>query len=218
MPQEPGRCRGPDGRATSGHSTLSARGQDPGDAVRDRRAPQLFDAHGRAAGSWTPGQSTAQGGTRGATARVNRKFTGGPLSYLRLTLTEFLAISDLYQALELGKVNLATFGCLLSFELTDARPELARRIDALTDGELRVLRERMPGHPGPGFTEAEVRTVAGACGTLPRTGRFVRPLRRRVVKCLLMTRPTLARKVARLSHDGFEGLCERVLGLPEGDA
>ncbi len=139
------------------------------------------------------------------------------MNYLRFTPPEYRAMADLYWTLELGSVNLTAFGCLLSVELTDTWPGLARRLDGLSDGELRLLRERMQGHPDPGLTAAELRMLAEAWGPLPLTGRFVRPLRRHLVVWLMRSCPNLARKVARLSNEGFELLCGQLQGRREGD-
>jgi hypothetical protein len=124
---------------------------------------------------------------------------------------------DLSRELELGKVNLTAFGCLLSFELTDTWPELSRRIAAFTNRELRLLRERMPGLPYPVFTAAEMRAVMKARGPLPLTGRFVRPARRHLVASLREDCPKLARKIARLSDGGFEWLCGQLQGRRGAD-
>jgi hypothetical protein len=138
------------------------------------------------------------------------------LSYLRFTPSEFRALTDLYRALELRGVSLTAFGCLLSFELAEARPLLARRIDGFSSGELRLLLERMPGQPAGAFTADELQALVEARGPLPLAGRFARPARRRLVTNLMMTRPKLARKIARLSNEGFERLCEQLHGHSRG--
>jgi hypothetical protein len=140
------------------------------------------------------------------------------LTYLRFTPSEFVAMTALCQALELGRLSLTAFGCLLSFELTDAQPHLARRIDALSTGGLRLLRERLPGRPATEFTAAEVRKLTEACGLLPRGGRFARPHRRRLVARLTKARPGLARKIAHLNDDEFERLCQQIRGQEEAGA
>ncbi len=140
------------------------------------------------------------------------------MNYLRFSPPEYRAMTRVYRELALVRENLTAFGCLLSFELNDTWPGLARRIDGFSDGELRLLRERMQGHPDSGLTAAELRTLAEAWGPLPLTGRFVRPLRRHLVVWLMRGYPKLARKVARLSDDAFERLCGQLQGRREGTA
>jgi hypothetical protein len=139
------------------------------------------------------------------------------MSYLRFSPSEYRAMADLYGEIQLAGVNLTAFGCLLSFELSDAWPGLARRIDGLSDRELRLLREWIRGRPGPAFSAAELAAVAAAW-PMPRTGRFTRPPRRTLLLCLMANSPKLARKVARLSGDGFEWLCEQLPGRRGADA
>jgi hypothetical protein len=139
------------------------------------------------------------------------------LKYLRFSAPEHKAMADICRLHDLGRVNLTVFACLLAIELTENWPQLSRRIDALTGGELRLLQERMPGHPGPGFTAAEMRAIATARGPMPLTGRFIRPLRRHLLMELMKSCPKLARKVGRLSDDGFEWLCGQLQGRPVGD-
>jgi hypothetical protein len=119
-------------------------------------------------------------------------------------------MAEICRVHDLGQVNLTAFVCLLSIELTEAWPHLARRIDTLSRDELRLLQERMPGHPGPKFTAAQMRAVVDASGPLPLSGRFVRPLRQHLVMWLRKGCPNLARKVANLSEDGFEWLCQQL--------
>jgi hypothetical protein len=104
---------------------------------------------------------------------------------------------------------------VLSFELSEAWPGLARRLDGFSGHELGLLRERMRG--GPAFSAAELAAVAAAW-PMPQTGRFTRPPRRMLLLCLMANSPRLARKVARLGCDGFEWLCEQLPGGPGTDA
>jgi hypothetical protein len=140
------------------------------------------------------------------------------LSYLRFTPSEFRALTDLYGALELRSASLTAFACLLSFELTESRPLLARRINGFSAAKLRLLRERMTGEPAIGFTAAELRTLVDALPPFPLTGRFARPLRRHLVACLTATRPKVARRISRLTDAGFERLCDQILGQRRADA
>jgi hypothetical protein len=129
------------------------------------------------------------------------------LTHLRFAPAEYRAIVDVCREFELGKVNLAAFGCLLSFELTETWPVLSQHIAGLSDNELRLLREQMPDHRLPEFSASEMRAISKAWGPLPLTGRFMRPIRRHLVVWLRKDHPKLARKVARLSETGFEWLC-----------
>ncbi len=76
----------------------------------------------------------------------------------------------------------------------------------------------MPGRHGPAFSAAEVQTLAAAWPALPLPSRFTRPLRQALILCLMAAHPKLARKVALLSGDGFDRLCEQFQGRPPGDA
>src|ERR1700719_465620 len=98
---------------------------------------------------------------------------------------------DLSSQLELCRANPTAVGCVLSFELTDTWPQLARRIDGLSGGELRLLRERVVGHPRQELTVEEMRAVAIAWGPMPLTGRFIRPLRRHLLIWLMKSCPKL---------------------------
>jgi hypothetical protein len=76
----------------------------------------------------------------------------------------------------------------------------------------------MTREPAIGFTAAELRTLVEALAPFPLTGRFARPLRRHLVACLTATSPKVARKISRLTEDGFERLCNQILGQLGADA
>jgi hypothetical protein len=139
------------------------------------------------------------------------------MNHLRFTPAEHKAMADICRVHDLGRVNLSVFSCLLAIELTDDWPHLSRRIDALSHRQMRLLHERMPGHPGPQFSAAEIRAVAVAWGPMPLTGRFVRPLRRQLIVWLIKSCPKLARRVARLSDEGFGWLCGQLQGRREAE-
>jgi hypothetical protein len=143
------------------------------------------------------------------------------MSYIRLSPTEYRAIARV--AAGLGAVpRLHALKRLLVTALADTQPALAARIGRLKSRHLRVLHEHLWGRPRRfrqgGLTAEEVGTLEEAFGPLLLHSRFRRPLKRALVRQLLVECPALADKLHALSPEQFDDFCEQLRQRMKGDS
>jgi len=135
------------------------------------------------------------------------------MSYLRFSRLEYAALADAARPLNLNRCRPWVFKRLLARALAGTLPELSQRISHFRRQEIRILHEHLRQRRQPEqqeLTAEEVGMLAEAFGPLLFQVRFLRPLKSALVHQFRDAFPDLATKLARLSNDRFESLCERI--------
>jgi hypothetical protein len=147
------------------------------------------------------------------------------LSYIRLTLAEYRAISRVCNRLNLGRCSRPAFRRGLVMALADDSSRLADKVASLRRPELRLLHEHFrepgetPGREEPAcLSPEEWVAFAEACVSYPLPVRFVRPFRHMLVELFRDVSPILARKLEGLSAPQFEQLYGQATERKRGSA
>jgi hypothetical protein len=135
------------------------------------------------------------------------------LSYLRLTPSDYRAISRVCTRLSLERCTRPAFRRSLIAALGEALSPLAQKVAGFTRAEFRVLYDHFRARdedPLRGKVSAlsheEWVAFSEACVTYPLPVRFVRPFRHMLVDLFRDVSPELSRKLDRLSARQFEQL------------
>jgi hypothetical protein len=136
------------------------------------------------------------------------------VSYLRLTLPEYRAITDVSVSLDLRSQHPPEFRRYLMESLEGASPGLAERVSRFTDEQVRALlrhlwQRRQVESPLP-LNTWEVSVLAKTCSQLIGHDRFLGPVKVGLVRALLPVCPDLAARLAGLSDRQFGRLWAEV--------
>jgi hypothetical protein len=148
------------------------------------------------------------------------------MSYLRFSPDEYRVLRRLVRAAPRSEMDLPALKGYLVAHLPLDRLDLARRIDRLEDGQMRLLNERLvcPAPRPPdrcewdAFTEVELEAVADAWGLFLYLVEFLRHFRAPLVHLVSDGFPGLAEKLAGLNERQFMRLYEHLRGRREGSA
>ncbi len=135
------------------------------------------------------------------------------MSYLRFSRVEYEAVSEASCSINLTRCRPCALKRILVRSLAASLPELAGRISRFRRQEMRILHEHLRRLQQPArldLTAEEVGMLAEAFGPLLFQVRFLRPLKSALVHQFRDAFPDLAAKLAYLSNDRFEALCERI--------
>ncbi len=145
------------------------------------------------------------------------------MSYLRLTLAEYRAISRVCFRLQLGRCSRPAFRRYLVASLSDDSPGLAQKVAGLRRPQLRLLHEHFQERtPASNCEESldlsaeEWTAFTEACVSYPLPVRFVRPFRHMLVDLFRDVSPDLARKLELLSARQFEQLYDQATERKRG--
>jgi hypothetical protein len=138
------------------------------------------------------------------------------VSYLRLTPDEYRALRRAGRGIDARRTGPGAFRHALVLALSGPAPALAERVAGLPAAQVRLVRDHLrnaaAGRRGPRFSAEELEALAAVCVPVLASVRFVRPLRRAVVRHFLREAPDLGRKLAGLSEGEFEQLCDQARG------
>jgi hypothetical protein len=135
------------------------------------------------------------------------------LSYLRFTRQEYRAVALLCRPLDLGDDFFPHFKHFLIASLLETVPDLAKRIALFRTSQLRLLFDHLRGRKaraGDLLTAAEFRALSRACNAGAHPHRFLHFYKDTLVRHFRQVRPSLARKLGRMSEDQFRELYGRV--------
>jgi hypothetical protein len=137
------------------------------------------------------------------------------LSHLRFTPAQYRAVCQLCRPLELDDDFFPDFKAFLVQALLGDLPELAQRIALLGPDQLRLLFHHVRSRKAvvkDCFTPEDFRALCRACHAAVRPHRFLHYYKETLTRHFQKTRPSLARKLERLSDEQFRELYERVRG------
>jgi len=141
------------------------------------------------------------------------------LSHLRFTPTEYRALVLMCRPLDLDDDFFPNFKGFLVNALLDTLPDLATRIALFNRAKMRLLfdhfREKNETTKEK-LTSDDFRALAQACGAVVHPHRFLHRYQWALVRHFRQERPSLARKLARLTADQFAELYSRVRERKKG--
>jgi hypothetical protein len=147
-----------------------------------------------------------------------------PLSYLRLALAEYRAITSACSRID-PRRSRAVFRRELIAALTEDFAFLAGKVAGLRRTQLRLLQEHLRNPPDTSPREYSVNlspdewlAFTEACLSYPLPVRFIGPFRRMLVELFQDASPELARKLQRLDMHQFEQLYDEAVERKKGSA